>query len=124
MLTTFVRRRPAAPAADEDGTAGHRVNAPHPQEGTMIERTVVVATQIGLHARPAAVFCQAAAAQPAKVTLATAAGDSADARSMLSVLGLGVRGGQQVTLSADPDVVGAQASVDALAELLATDLDA
>ncbi|HEY2224311.1 MAG TPA: HPr family phosphocarrier protein [Actinomycetospora sp.] len=90
----------------------------------MIERTVVVATQIGLHARPAAVFCKAAAAQPAGVTLATAEGDSADARSMLSVLGLGVRGGQQVTLSADPDTAGAQASVDALAELLATDLDA
>ena len=90
----------------------------------MIERSVVVATQIGLHARPAAVFCKAAAAQPARVTLATTEGDSADARSMLSVLGLGVRGGQEVTLSADPDVVGAQASVDALAELLATDLDA
>jgi phosphocarrier protein len=94
------------------------------QEGTMIERTVVVATQIGLHARPAAVFCRAAAAQPASVTLATAEGDSADARSMLSVLGLGVRGGQQVTLSADPGATGAQASVDALAELLAGDLDA
>ncbi len=94
------------------------------QEGTMIERTVVVATQIGLHARPAAVFCKAAAAQPASVTLATAEGDSADARSMLSVLGLGVRGGQQVTLSADPGAQGAQASVDALAELLASDLDA
>ncbi|MCD2192491.1 HPr family phosphocarrier protein [Actinomycetospora endophytica] len=90
----------------------------------MIERTVVVATQIGLHARPAAVFCKAAAAQPATVTLATAEGDSADARSMLSVLGLGVRGGQQVTLSADPEATGAQASVDALAELLASDLDA
>ena len=95
-----------------------------PREGIMIERTVVVATQIGLHARPAAVFCKAAAAQPATVTLATAEGDSADARSMLSVLGLGVRGGQQVTLSADPDATGAQASVDALAELLASDLDA
>jgi phosphocarrier protein HPr len=95
-----------------------------PREGTMIERTVVVATQIGLHARPAAVFCKAAAAQPATVTLATAEGDSADSRSMLSVLGLGVRGGQQVTLSADPEATGAQASVDALAELLASDLDA
>lgn len=91
---------------------------------TMIERTVVVATQIGLHARPAALFCKAAAAQPARVTLATAEGDTADARSMLSVLGLGVRGGQEVTLTADADVTGAQASVDALAELLATDLDA
>lgn len=91
---------------------------------TMIERTVVVATQIGLHARPAALFCKAAAAQPARVTVATAEGDTADARSMLSVLGLGVRGGQEVTLTADADVTGAQASVDALAELLATDLDA
>ncbi len=90
----------------------------------MIERTVVVATQVGLHARPAAVFCKAATAQPARVTLATAEGDSVDARSMVAVLGLGVRGGQQVTLSADPEVMGAQASVDALAELLASDLDA
>ncbi|WP_373696059.1 HPr family phosphocarrier protein [Actinomycetospora aurantiaca] len=98
--------------------------ASNSQEGTMIERTVVVATEIGLHARPAAVFCKAAAAQPARVTLATGDGDTADARSMLAVLGLGVRGGQEVTLTADPDITGAQASVDALAELLATDLDA
>jgi phosphocarrier protein HPr len=94
------------------------------QESTMIERTVVVATGIGLHARPAAVFCKAAAKQPARVTLTTASHDSADARSMLSVLGLGVRGGQEVTLSADPSALGAQVSVDTLAELLATDLDA
>lgn len=89
-----------------------------------IERRVVVATEIGLHARPAAVFCKAAGAQQARVTLTTAGNDSADARSMLAVLGLGVRGGQEVTLSADPSAAGAQASVDALAELLATDLDA
>lgn len=88
-----------------------------------VERRVVVATQIGLHARPAAVFCKAAAAQPARVTLTTADGGSAECRSMLSVLGLGVRGGQEVTLSADADADGARASVDALAELLASDLD-
>ncbi|MDD7931230.1 HPr family phosphocarrier protein [Actinomycetospora straminea] len=90
----------------------------------MISRQVVVATPIGLHARPAAVFCRAAAAQPATVTVATAEGSTADARSMLSVLGLGVRGGQEVTLSADPGQDGAQSSVDTLADLLATDLDA
>ena len=90
----------------------------------MIERKVVVAGEIGLHARPAAVFCKAAAAQPARVTLTTASNDSADARSMLSVLGLGVRGGQEVTLSADPSAAGAQVSVDTLADLLASDLDA
>lgn len=93
-------------------------------ELAMISRQVVVATAIGLHARPAAVFCKAAAAQPAKVTIATAEGTPADARSMLSVLGLGVRGGQEVTLTADAAQDGAQASVDALADLLATDLDA
>lgn len=90
----------------------------------MISRQVVVATPIGLHARPAAVFCKAAANQSATVTIGTEEGATADARSMLSVLGLGVRGGQQVTLTADPAQHGAQASIDALAELLGTDLDA
>lgn len=90
----------------------------------VVERSVVVATEIGLHARPATTFCKAAAKQQARVSLVTASGDSADARSMLAVLGLGVRGGQEVTLSADASAAGAQASVDALAELLATDLDA
>ncbi|PVZ07894.1 HPr family phosphocarrier protein [Actinomycetospora cinnamomea] len=90
----------------------------------MITRQVVVATSIGLHARPAMVFCKAAAAQPARVTIGTTAGESADARSMLSVLGLGVRGGQEVTLTADAAQAGAQTSVDTLAELLASDLDA
>jgi phosphocarrier protein HPr len=95
------------------------------QEHAVISRQVVVATPIGLHARPAAVFCRAAASQPVKVTIGTPDGSSADARSMLSVLGLGVRGGQEVTLTAaGDDGDGAQASVDALAELLATDLDA
>ncbi|MDD7938579.1 HPr family phosphocarrier protein [Actinomycetospora lutea] len=104
------------------------MSAPHAtpsaQETVMITRQVVVATPIGLHARPAMVFCKAAAAQPAKVTIGTAEGSTADARSMLSVLGLGVRGGQEITLSADTGDQDARASVDALAELLATDLDA
>ena len=90
----------------------------------MISRQVVVATSIGLHARAAATFCEAAARQRAKVTIGTDEGSFADARSVLSVLGLGVRGGQAVTLSADPGERGAQVSVDALADLLATDLDA
>ena len=91
---------------------------------TLIERRVVVATEIGLHARPAAVFCKAAAKQQARVTLTAPSGESAEARSMLAVLGLGVRGGQEVTLSADASAAGAQVSVDTLADLLTSDLDA
>lgn len=83
-----------------------------------VERRVVVASSVGLHARPAALFCKAAAAQPVPVTVA-AGGDPVDARSVLAVMGLGVRGGQEVVLRATGE--GAEQAVDALATLLATD---
>src|SRR5919206_465719 len=40
----------------------------------MAERRVVVGSKVGLHARPAAMFVQAAAKQPVKVTIAKASG--------------------------------------------------
>src|SRR2546421_203635 len=40
----------------------------------MPERTVVVGSSVGLHARPAAMFVQAAAAQPVKITVAKPGG--------------------------------------------------
>ena len=54
----------------------------------MPERRVNVGSKVGLHARPAAMFVQAAAKQPVKVTIAKAGGDPVDARSILSVLAL------------------------------------
>lgn len=89
----------------------------------MSERRVKVGSSVGLHARPAKLFCQAAAAQPVRVTIATGDAGPVDARSILSVLGLGVLSGQEVVLSA-PEGPEGDASLDALAELLASDLDA
>ncbi len=87
----------------------------------MPERRVVVGSKVGLHARPAAMFVQAAAKQPVKVTIAKAGGDAVDARSILSVLALDARGGDEVVLAADGD--GADQALDELAALVSRDLD-
>lgn len=86
-------------------------------------RTVAVGAASGLHARPAALFVAAAAAQPVAVTIRTDGRKAVPARSILGVLALGAKQGTEVTLEA-PDGDGAQAAVDSLAELLAKDLDA
>jgi phosphocarrier protein HPr len=87
----------------------------------MPERTVVVGSKVGLHARPAALFVQAAAALPVKVTIAKPGGTPMDARSILSVLALDARGGDEVVLAADGD--GADGALDELAALVGRDLD-
>jgi phosphocarrier protein len=87
----------------------------------MAERTVTVASSVGLHARPASLFAQAAAKVGIPVTLTSAGGKSVNAASILGVLSLGIGHGETVTLSADGD--GADAALDALAEVLGTDLD-
>jgi phosphocarrier protein HPr len=86
----------------------------------MSERTVTVGSSSGLHARPAKLFVQAAAKQPVKVTISVGE-RTVDARSMLGVLSLGVNKGGTVTLAADGD--GADAVLDELAAMLASDLD-
>jgi phosphocarrier protein HPr len=88
----------------------------------MAERHVTVGSSVGLHARPASLFVQAAAKAPVPVFIAKQGGEPVDARSILSVLGLDARGGEVVVLSAD----GARAEVvlDELAAVIATDHDA
>lgn len=88
----------------------------------MPSRTVTVASRVGLHARPAAVFTRAAAAAPVPVTLAVVGKDPVNAASVLGVMTLGVECGQEVTLAAEGE--GADGALDSLAALLATDLDA
>lgn len=87
------------------------------------ERRVRVGSAVGLHARPATLFTRAAAAQPVAVTIAAGDRGPVDARSILSVLGLGVGSGEEVVLAAEGGAE-AEAAVVALAELLAVDLDA
>ncbi len=88
----------------------------------MTQRAVTVGSRVGLHARPASLFVQAAARQPVAVTIAKNGGAPVDARSILLVLGLDVRGGDEVVLSADGE--GAELALDELATLVARDLDA
>ena len=87
----------------------------------MAEKTVTVASSVGLHARPASLFAQAAAKVGVPVTLTSAAGKSVNAASILGVLSLGIGHGEEVTLAAEGD--GADAAVEELATLLETDLD-
>jgi len=82
----------------------------------MPQRTTVVASRIGLHARPASLVSLAAAKAGVPVQLA-AHGRSVNAASILGVLSLDVSHGDEVTVSADD-----QAAVDALIELLERDL--
>jgi phosphocarrier protein HPr len=88
----------------------------------MVERTVIVASRVGLHARPAMLFTQAAAASGLAVTIARPGGEPVDAASILFVMSLGVPNGEEVTLTADGP--GADGVLDELVALLATDLDA
>ncbi|AIJ24953.1 MULTISPECIES: HPr family phosphocarrier protein [Amycolatopsis] len=87
----------------------------------MPERRVVVGSTVGLHARPAALFVKAAAAQPVPVSIGKDGADPVDARSILSVLGLGARGGDEVVLSADGPQ--AEQALDELAAIVAANHD-
>jgi len=87
----------------------------------MPERSVTVASSVGLHARPASLFSQAAGKTGAKVTLTSAAGKSVNAASILGVLSLGIGHGEEVVVATEGD--NAEAALDELVALLATDLD-
>ena len=91
----------------------------------MAQRTVVVGSRVGLHARPAKLFSQAAAASGLPVTIAKGDGAAVNAASILQIMALGVQHGQEVTVAVD-DAAGdhAQQVVDELAGLLERDLDA
>ena len=88
----------------------------------MTERTVTVASRVGLHARPAMLFTQAVAAGGVPVTIPPEGGLPVDASSILLVMSLGVPFGAQVTLAADGP--RAEEVLDGLVELLSRDLDA
>lgn len=82
----------------------------------MTERKAVVASSVGLHARPASLLVQAAARQPVPVTIAKDGLEPVDARSILSVIGLDARAGETVVLAADGD--GAEAALEELARII------
>ena len=85
----------------------------------MPSKSVAVGSAVGLHARPAAVISEAAAALGSGVTLATADSNPVDASSSLLIMTLGVGFGDTVEISGDD-----QAAVEKIAALVEQDLDA
>ncbi|MDI5981492.1 HPr family phosphocarrier protein [Amycolatopsis magusensis] len=88
----------------------------------MPERRVKVASKVGLHARPAALVAKAAATQPVAVSIAKDGGTPVPAGSVLSLMTLGAAHGDEVVITAEGE--GAEAAIDAVAELIESDLDA
>ena len=78
----------------------------------MPEKEVKLTNEVGLHARPAAVFSKAAAGFSADVTVAKG-GQEANAKSIMAVLKLDVKKGDAVTIATE----GADAE-EALKELV------
>lgn len=69
----------------------------------MIEINLILTNKLGLHARPAADFTKLAAKFKSKITL-KGKGKTVDAKSILMVLTMGIRQGEQLTIIADgPD---------------------
>lgn len=85
--TTFARRRAGAPSG---GPAAAGAGAP-----SGVRSTALLRNPLGLHARPAAQLARTAASFDAAVTV-----DGVDAASVLALIGLGTKGGHEVTVTA------------------------
>jgi len=91
----------------------------------MAERIATIASRVGLHARPAAIFAEASAEQPVEVTIALEGEpieEALDASSILSLMGLGAEHGTRVVLRAEGE--GAEQALETLAAVLETNHDA
>ncbi|MBO1269304.1 HPr family phosphocarrier protein [Arthrobacter cavernae] len=91
----------------------------------MSERTATIASRVGLHARPAAIFAEAAGELDLEITIARdgePADDAMDAASILSLMSLGAAFGDVVVLRAEG--AGADQALDSLVKILETDHDA
>lgn len=77
----------------------------------MKEFRYVITDPEGLHARPAGILVKQAAAYKSEIKIGKA-GKTADAKRILGVMGLGIKNGEQITVTAEGEDEG-----DAIAEL-------
>lgn len=89
---------------------------------TTQSRTATIASSVGLHARPASLFVQAASAYDAEVTIGRPGEEAVDATSILGVMALGAKHGEEVEVTVTGD--DPETALDSLTALLARDLDA
>lgn len=88
----------------------------------MATRTVSIASSVGLHARPAAIFVEAASESGLDIEIGRPGEDAVDATSILGVMALGAKHGEEVVLTAEGE--GADEVLETLVALLSRDLDA
>ena len=81
----------------------------------MVQREVTVTNIIGFHARPAALLVAQAAKSKSKVMILFN-GKTINAKSMLSVMGGGIRSGSRIMVTADGE--DEQETLDALCRLI------
>ena len=67
----------------------------------MPEITVTLPPGVGLHARPAAMFVGAAAKSSCTITIGRPGEPGVNAKSILAVMGLGAKAGEEMVLVAD-----------------------
>lgn len=82
----------------------------------MFAQTVTIQNEQGFHVRPAQLFSEKAGQFGGEVHLKTSEGSSADCKSMLELMTLGIEQGAVVTIEASGD--GEQEVVEALVELV------
>ena len=85
----------------------------------MYTRTVTVGSSVGLHARPAGIISEAAEDLGSEVLIGIPGDEPVDAGSSLMIMTLGAGPGDTVEVSGE-----VEADVDAIAALVAQDLDA
>ena len=84
----------------------------------MVSRKVIVRNPSGFHLRPAGILCELAESFKSKIRFNKGAGKEYNAKSVLSVLGAGVRTGDEVEIICDGD--DEEEALDALIELVAS----
>lgn len=87
----------------------------------MPERNATVLCPQGLHARPAAAFARAAAETSHRITIRRTDGEPVSVNSMIKLMSLGLKEGEEVVLASDDETAGP--ALDHLAALLTTELD-
>ena len=86
----------------------------------MVKQTVTVKNQLGLHLRPAGILCRTAMLYKSHITLGHAGG-SANAKSVLSVLGAGINTGDELEITCEG--ADEQEAMEALRELFESGLE-
>ncbi len=86
----------------------------------MTKQKVLVKNQLGLHLRPAGILCRTAMLYKSHITL-TSGNVSVNAKSVLSVLGAGVKTGDEVEITCEG--MDEQEALNALVELFESGLD-